>query len=501
MVASGSGGGAAVRQLGLFTVLCIGVNNIVGSGIYRKPSELARLLGGASWIAFAIDGLLLVTVALCFAAMATRHDEAGGPYLYARRAFGRWTGFVVAWTAWISMWAALAAAVTGIPGYLAVFLPGIDAEPASSLVAVVLVVLLAIVNCVGVRSAAGTATFLTVAKLLPLLLFVGFGLFAVDWSRLAWWPVTQSGAALPEGPATPAAALGLALFAAFYPLQGFEVVPVPAGELKNARRDVPLAVTLSLVASAAFYCLIQIVAVGTAPDLATASADGSDRVRPLATAAATFLGPAGVKMIAAGACVSMFGFAAVTMFCAPRFLVALGSDGLLPKKFARHHPTRATPVTAVVVTAVAALLGTLFPLIAAAHHRLIPDATPMDGAATFERLTALSNLAVLVQYATTCLAVITLAAHRPDGGLGFRLPGGRWPIPLLGLGACAFLGYLITQDQTWLEQVVLFVAWVALGVLLAAWTRRELTTKDGGRGTPTSAPPARASARRGALRP
>jgi basic amino acid/polyamine antiporter, APA family len=199
-------------------------------------------------------------------------------------------------------------------------------------------------------------------------------------------------------------------------------------------------------------------------------------VRPLATAAETFLGPLGVKLIAAGACVSMFGFAAVTMFCAPRYLVALGGDGLLPKKFAHHHPTRATPLTAVTITAIAALLGTLFPLIAVAHHRLFPDAVPMDGAATFERLTALSNLAVLVQYATTCLAVITLSAHRPEDGVGFRLPGGRWPIPLLGLGACAFLAYLIKQDPTWVEQVLLFLAWVALGLLLAALTRRGSST-------------------------
>ncbi len=475
-VAEDDGRGAtrhAVRQLGLFTVLCIGINNIVGSGIYRKPSELARLLGGASWIAFALDGLLLVTVALCFASMSTRHDEAGGPYLYARRAFGKWPGFVVAWTAWISMWAALAASVTGIPGYLAVFFPGADGKAASATIAIALVLLLGWLNCRGVKSAAGTATFLTVAKLLPLLAFVGFGLFAVDWSRLSWWPTGETTAAAASTAANAInattgatsgtfTALGAALFAAFYPLQGFEVVPVPAGELKDARRDVPRAVTLALLGSAVFYCLIQVVAVGTCPDLATIEASS---IRPLAHAASGFLGHGGEKLMAAGACISMLGFAAVTMFCAPRFLVALGQDGLLPRSFARHHPTRATPVTAVVVTTVAALFGTLFSLIDA-----------LGGAAAFERLTALSNLAVLVQYASTCLAVIKLRAHRPDGAVGFHLPGGRWPIPLLGLGASAFLGFLITQDATWIEQVVVFLAWVVGGTLLAVLTRpRDLT--------------------------
>ena len=488
MAAAGESlGGVSIRQLGLFTVLCIGINNIVGSGIYKKPSELARHLGGASWIAFAIDALLLVGVALSFAAMSARHDEAGGPYLYARRAFGRVTGFVVAWTGWISRWAALAAAATGIPGYLDVFVPGARNEPAATLIALAIVVALAVLNCRGVRSAAGTATFLTVAKLLPLLIFVIAGLFALDAARIAWWPV-ESGPAAPLATPAPTGAaathaathaataiataspLGLAIFAAFYPLQGFEVVPVPAGELKNARRDVPLAVTLALVLSAAFYCLIQVVAVGTCPQIAS---DPALATKPLAAAAATFMGRSGERLMSVGACISMLGFAAVTMFCAPRFLMALGRDGLLPAAFGRLHPTRGTPTVAILATAAAALLGALFPVGAALWNRLFPAATPLDGAAAFEQLTALSNLAVLVQYAATCLAVITLRAHVPDADGGFRLPGGRWPIPLAGLAASAFLAFLITQDATWQAQVATFAAWVAGGLALSFTASRR----------------------------
>jgi amino acid transporter len=488
--AGGSGeasSGATVRQLGLFTVLCIGINNIVGSGIYRKPSELARHLGGASWIAFAIDALLLLGVALSFAAMSARHDEAGGPYLYARRAFGRIAGFAVAWTGWISMWAGLAAAATGIPGYLDVFFPGSRAEPTATLIAVAIVLALAVVNLRGVRSAAGTATVLTVAKVVPLLIFVIAGLFAIDAARLAWWPTTAGPAAPPPPPAAlpatgaavathaagalaTASPLGLAIFAAFYPLQGFEVVPVPAGELKNARRDVPLAVTLALVLSAAFYCLIQVVAVGTCPQIAS---DPALSAKPLAAAAATFMGPFGERLMSVGACVSMLGFAAVTMFCAPRFLVALGRDSLLPDAFARHHPTRGTPSVAIVATSAAALLGALFPVAAAAWNRLLPDATPLDGAAAFEQLTALSNLAVLVQYAATCLAVLALRAHVPGADGGFRLPGGRWTIPIAGLAASGFLAYLITQDATWEAQVATFLAWVVGGLALSFTASRR----------------------------
>src|SRR5262249_43643828 len=141
--ARGRGGGdregtfvsRAARKLGLFTVLCFGINNIVGSGIYKLPGRLGYELGPSSWLAFAADGLLFATVALCFAAMAARHDEHGGPYVYAKEAFGPWVGFAVGWTAWVSMWAAIAGAAVSVPGYLAVFVPGADGPVASKALA------------------------------------------------------------------------------------------------------------------------------------------------------------------------------------------------------------------------------------------------------------------------------------------------------------------------------------------------------------------------------
>jgi APA family basic amino acid/polyamine antiporter len=140
--------------------------------------------------------------------------------------------------------------------------------------------------------------------------------------------------------------------------------------------------------------------------------------------------------------------------------VALGSDGLLPAAFARHSPRSRTPVLAILVTTAASLFGALF--------CVVPG---LGGERAFERLTNLSNLAVLVQYATTCLAVIALRAHQPAGPLGFRLPGGRFAIPLLGLLACAFLLRLVFEDERWPEQFAVFLAWIALGLLLALLAR------------------------------
>jgi amino acid transporter len=431
----GAPGSPPVRQLGLFTVLCIGVNNIVGSGIFKKPSTLAAQMHEWSWVAFAICGVLLTFVALCFSVLATRHDETGGPYVYARRAFGPWVAFAVAWTAWISMWAAAGGVAVAVPDYLAVFVPGANGPVASKAAALALIAALTLVNCVGVKPAAGTSTFLTVAKVVPLLVFVAIGLAHLDRSRVALAP--------PSFDAASRSALGAGLFAAFFPLQGFEVVPVPAGELKNPRRDVPISVTGALLLSAGLYCLIQLVAYSTCPAIALPSGDAHDR--PIAEAAATFLGGFGRNFVAAGALASTVGFAAVTILCAPRFLVALGGDGLLPAAFARTHRNWGTPVVAVLATCVPAAAAVFLP------------------GDTFDLLTNLSNVAVLVQYVATCLAVVVLL--RDHGPLV------RFVLPALGLAACGVLAWLVGFDpQPWLE-VAVFGAWLVVGLALALLAR------------------------------
>jgi amino acid transporter len=177
------------------------------------------------------------------------------------------------------MWAVAAAVTTTLPGQIGLFVPGATAPVPAIAIGLATLAFFCMVNCVGVKPAAGTATFLTVAKVVPLALLAVVG----GW-HLLHAPAAEGGGAhaslLPDfvHPAF-GRAFGSALFAAFYPLQGFEVVPVPAGELANPRRDVPLAVTGALLLTAALYCGLQLVAFGAA--LAPgAHRDGSRRRRP-----------------------------------------------------------------------------------------------------------------------------------------------------------------------------------------------------------------------------
>lgn len=497
-----------MRRLGLFTVLCIGVNNVIGSGIYQKPGQLAHQLAGSSWLGFAGDGLLLVTVALCFSTMSSRHSEAGGPYVYAKQALGKWVAFVVAWTAWTSMWAAAAAVTTTLPGQLEQFFPGAHGPGASIVIGLTTLAFFCVINCIGVKPAAGTATFLTIAKTVPLAILAAAGVWHLmrggggtsdGGGAIASVTFAQPGADASAGMFSPVfgRAFGSALFAAFYPLQGFEVVPVPAAELSNPKRDVPLAVTGALVLAAALYCVVQIVAYSSAPILALRAEVGSDGVtqivgptlgptrdallaasglahaspaeqvaavarameRPLSAAAENLLGSFGPILLGIGACVSFLGFASVTILCAPRFLVALADDGMLPKAFGRHHPKFGTPMLAVIVTCVSAAIGGL--IVGAGG----------GAARQFDRLTALSNIAVLVQYSATCVAVLALSTSEIASALR-RLVVYRL-LPLAGLGVCLFLGYLIWLEPNPGEQVLGFVGWTVAGVPLVWWARRR----------------------------
>ncbi|HEY8427097.1 MAG TPA: APC family permease, partial [Sandaracinaceae bacterium] len=321
-----------VRALGLFSVLCIGINAIVGSGIYRLPGRIAHHLGGASWAAFAVVGLLLVTVGLCFAEVGGMFSASGGPYVYTREAFGRAPAFVVGWMAWVTMVLSWAAVAHGVTGYFAALAPVAEDPLVARLVVVGMIAVPGALNYFGVKPGAYATNAFTIAKLAPLAVFVVAGLPHVDWGRVTLPAVSADGGGL--------APFGAALFAALFACQGFEVAPVPAGETKNPRRNVPIAVIGSLLGCSLFYVLIQAVAYATHPGIAEGPPGASDpwSARPLADSAQRFLGAPGATLMSLGACISMMGFCVGSGLATPRFLGVLAEDRLFPHWLAQGHP-------------------------------------------------------------------------------------------------------------------------------------------------------------------
>lgn len=412
---------AAPRQLGLLDVSCIGINAIVGSSIFLFPGLLAGHLGPASIAAFGLTGALLVPVGLCFAEASRRFERSGGPYLYAGDTLGAQAGFGIGWMCWVTSIFGWAAVANAVPAYLGHF-GGVFSKPVfcKGMTAAV-ILFLGAMNYRGVRAGAWTSNFFTAAKLIPLAVFVAWGLPHVSLAGVVpFAPKGWSG-------------LGPACFLAYFAFQGFEVVPVPSGEVRDPARNVPIALVGALVGAAVLYMLVQWVAVNSYPALA-----GSQR--PLAEAAERLMGGWGAALIVAGAVCSTTGFCSGTALVAPRYLVALAEGGDIPRWWGVPHPDYGTPGRAVVATTGLTLAAAM--------------------ALDFGRLVDFSNVVVCAQYVATCAAVWVW--RRREGRRGGFLP-------LAGIAVTLWLG-----AQGGLAQV-----WWSLGLLAAGFGLRRLARTQG----------------------
>jgi amino acid transporter len=267
------------------------------------------------------------------------------------------------------------------------------------------------INVRGIRQSSLVVNVLTVAKLLPLVIFTVVGLFFVNWDALME-PATLTREQLTTG--------ALLLIFGF---GGYEVVPVLGGETRNPRRAIPFALVMTIVIVGAVTLLTQIVAFGTLPGIATSRT-------PLADSAAVFLGAAGAVMITVGAVFSTSGNNMGQALSGSRNLFALAERGDLPKWFGHVHQAYRTPDHAIVVTAAVSLILAI--------------------TGSFVTMAAASAISRLLVYVMTCASTIALRAARfqnelpPEmtGGVpvkpaSFRLPGGA-TIPLLSI-ACSML--------------------------------------------------------------
>lgn len=378
------------------------MNGVIGSGVYLLPAAAAALLGPASLWAVPLAGACVLLLALCFAEAGSHFDEPGAGYIYTREAFGEFAGFQVGWMTWLARLAAAAALWNGFVQALSFVLPG--AGEGLTRVAIIMLPLTSfcVVHLIGVQHAARLEVGLTIAKILPLLLLVAFGIPAVNGSLIFPMPVPE------------ASSLGAASLLLLFAYAGFENTAAAAGEFENPKRDVPFALLAVIGAVTLLYTLIQLVALGTVPDLGI-RADGA----PLADSAAILLGAWAGLAMTAGAALSIGGNVGNTMLVGSRYLYALASSGFGPRILARVHPRFQTPAWAIVtqagIIAVLALSG------------------------SFVQLALLSIVARLATYIGTAAAVPILRKKFSVTEHTIVLPGGA-TIPILGLLVCvAFL--------------------------------------------------------------
>jgi len=397
------------KEIGQLGFGAIALNGTIGAGIFALPAIAIERAGLFSpWI-YVACGLLIMAIVFVFARVASYFSDTGGPVTYATKAFGPFVGFQAGWLLTLSRAAAFAANAHLMVTYAGWFWSPL-ADGTAHLVAVGLVcVLLTAINIIGIRQGMMAIFALTVLKLLPLVLLVILGISQTN-------PEIFAGAEIP-----PLDSLGETMLIVFYAFVGFESAVIPAGEARNAKRDIPLALVRTILAITVFYFLIQLVTLSVAPEVA-----GSKT--PLADVALILIGTAGAGILTLGAVFSITGNLTSSMLSAPRMLYAMGQLGSLPAWFGRIHPRFQTPANAI-------LFYALFSLVLA-----------LSGGFVF--LAVISTIVRLMVY-VMCIATLPIL-HRKIGEYEgqFRLKGGM-TVPAVALVVSLWLMTHASQ-QSWL---------------------------------------------------
>lgn len=438
---------ALARDIGRWSLAALVLNGVIGSSVFGLPSVIAGRLGPASPYAWLVAAAGIAVVIACFAEVASRFEEAGGPYLYAHAAFGKLAGIQMAWFAYLTRLTASATNANLFVIYLGEFWPGAREPVANRLVLAAVILPLALLNYRGVRHGSRLSNWMIVLKLVPLTAFVLAGLAL----------------ALPD-PAVPAAVarpelrdwLDVILLLVFA-YGGFEAALVPLGEARQPRRDAPFALFLNLGVCAALYFLVQLVVNSALPDPAASD-------RPLAAAAGAMLGPAGATLLAMAALISVYGYLAGAMVNVPRLTYAMAERGDLPGILGRVHARFRTPYVSVALFAALVLL--------------------LASLSGFLQNLSLSAVSRLLTYGMVCAALPVFRARDRRRDTPSVRPAQLvlpWGLVWVGLGIGFSL--LMATRMAQKEFVVLLVT-VLLGLMNWLWSRQRVPNAPGDPGEP-----------------
>lgn len=383
-----------------------GINAVIGSGIFLLPQTIYKDLGPASLLAMIFDAVLVLLLAVCFAEVACYFDKNGGAFQYSKSAFGDFTGFIVGLLGWfvtIIAWSAMAA---GFAKLLIVTFPVLEGK--NTVISIALIVLLSIINSTGLKTSKIFTITITIAKLIPIVAFVLIGIFFIkggfDSGNFTPFLQLKEGMSLSDAMASTSLTI-------FYAFIGFEALPVVAGEMRNAKKNVPKAIigSISIVSILYFMIIAGTIAMLGVGILKTNA--------PVQDAFAMMIGPAGRWIISIGALVSILGLNVGDSMMIPRYGASIADEGLLPK-FVSKKNSKDAPYVAIIISGV------------------LTSALLLSG--SFEQLAELSVVFRFIQYIPTALAVIFMRKKNPNTTTAFRLPLGS-TIPILAILVSAWM--------------------------------------------------------------
>jgi APA family basic amino acid/polyamine antiporter len=425
-----------VRAIGPWALGANAINLTVGAGIFALPALVAAILGPAAVLAYLVCGALILLVLTCFVEVGTIVTRSGGAVAYIEEAFGPLAGFLT-WVVFTVVYAAGADAAVAhvLLDATAAGVPVLAGGAARALALVVLFGGLAAINVRGVRQGTRLAVAATVAKLVPLLLLVALGLFAIQWSAVTWpaWPSLEQ--------------LGAGALMLFFAFGGAESALTPSGEIRDPTRTVPRGILGGTACVLLLYLGLQFVAQQV---LGAQLAEGGGT--PLADLAERLAGGTGRGVVLVATAVSGFGLLAADMIGSPRAMLVASESGLLPRALSRVHPRFHSPWIAIITFAAITL------------------ALALSGG--FKALAILSSAALLLTYLAVCLAALKLRYTRPPVPGAFRAPGG----PTVALLAVAVVLWLLAHSTP--REALAMAAVIVASTLFYLVRRRTLRTRS-----------------------
>ncbi|SLN51823.1 Arginine/agmatine antiporter [Roseovarius albus] len=307
-------------SLGVWTCTALVVGNVVGSGFFLAPAALA-VFGSVALIGWVVMSIGALCLGLVFARLSRIVPETGGPYAFARKGFGDFAGFLVAWGYWISIWASLPAIAIAATDYLQVLIPALSGAPISNLaIALALMIGVALLNLMGTKEAGKFQLIVVSIKMIPFLAVSFLGLFWVEWGHFT-----------PINPTKMSFFLALAGTAPFimFAFSGVESATVPAGEVKNPKRTIAIATIAGTLIAAAIYTFGTMSVMGVMGRVALEQSGA-----PFADAASLMWGGWAGYVIAAAAVLSSIAALNGWTLVMAQIPLAAARHGLLPQIFA-----------------------------------------------------------------------------------------------------------------------------------------------------------------------
>ncbi len=418
-----------IRGLGLVDASAIVVGTIIGTGVFLKTATMATLVGSPGWvlIAWVVAGALSLTGALAYAELGSLMPNAGGEYVYLKEGYGDIWAFLYGWMRfWIGSPGSIAAYAVGAM----TFLGGMtDLSPfgGKAIAACGVIIFFSALNCLSVIFGGRLQSFMTGLKLV---MIVGISIGILFFSRTG--TMSHFSEAAPEFSGFAGwSAFGSALLAALWAYDGWNNLPMVAGEIKNPQKNIPLALGFGMLAILVIYCLANVAYFYALPfvDVLTSNTSANPDALPVATKAAmTFLGTSGLTILSLAFVFSAIGAMNGSILTGARVPYAMAKDGLFFKKLAEVNANSHVPIISIIVQALVAMCLAL--------------------SGTFDQLTDYVVFSAWIFYAMVTGVVFVLRKRMPDAPRPYKTIGYPvLPAIFILLGVLLLINTIVTMPK------------------------------------------------------